>query len=331
MPGMGGLELLQRIKQSERLQGVPVVMLTGLDSRALKRQALDLGAADLLGKPVDPEDLVARLRSVLRLKAYQDELATANAVLERRVRQRTADLCRSRMDVIWRLAKAAEYRDNETGNHVIRVGCVSRILAETLGMDRDFVETLFVAAPLHDIGKIGIPDSILMKPGPLSDEQWAVMQTHCRIGVKIIQEDTWAETAFEQWTGGPHSTRETAADNPILKMAASVALAHHEKWDGSGYPQRLAGERIPIEGRIAAVADVFDALTSQRPYKVSYLEEDALRMMGDSARRHFDPQVFAAFHKALPAIRDVRRRFPDGRNEAMSLEEVHDEADLVRG
>ena len=329
MPGMSGLELLQRIKQSDRLQGVPVVMLTGLDSRALKRQALDMGAADLLSKPVDPEDLVARLRSVLRLKAYQDELAAANVVLEHRVQQRTADLYRSRMDVIWRLAKAAEHRDNETGNHVIRVGCMSRIIAETLGMDRDFVETLFVAAPLHDIGKIGIPDSILTKPGPLNQEEWEAMQQHCRIGARIIQDDTQAETAFEQWMGRSHGIRGTVADNPILQTAANIALVHHEKWDGSGYPQRLAGEAIPIEGRIVAVADVFDALTSHRPYKAPYSEAAALRIMEDTARSHFDPCVYAAFQKALPAIRNVRHRFADQTDQTMSPDEVHDEACLV--
>ena len=236
------------------------------------------------------------------------------------------------MDVIWRLAKAAEYRDNETGNHVIRVGCMSRILAETLGMDRDFVETLFVAAPLHDIGKIGIPDSILTKPGPLSEQEWEVMQQHCRIGVKIIQEDTRAETAFEQWTGGSRAIHGTAADNPILKMAAGIALAHHEKWDGSGYPQQLAGERIPIEGRIVAVADVFDALTSQRPYKAAYPEEAALRIMDDLGPEPIlTRRCTRHFRRALPAIRDVRNLFPDGMNEATSLEEVDDEADLVCG
>ncbi len=331
MPGMSGLDLLQRIKQSERLRAVPVVMLTGMDSRALKRQALDLGAADLLGKPVDPEDLVARLRSVLRLKAYEDQLAAANAELEARVQQRTAELYRSRTEVIWRLGKAAEYRDNETGNHVIRVGCTSRILAETLAMDREFVETLFLAAPLHDIGKIGIPDSILTKTGPLSEEEWKVMQTHCWIGVKIIQEDAWAEAALDQWMRRLRDEERIGPDNPILEMAASVALTHHEKWDGSGYPQKLAGEEIPIEGRIVAVADVFDALTSHRRYKAAYSEAEALRIMGESVRRHFDPQVYAALHKALPANRDFRKLFPDVTDEATSLKGVCDEATLICG
>ena len=331
MPGASGLDLLQRIKQSDRLHWVPVVMLTGLDSRALKRQALDMGAADLLNKPVDPEDLVARLRNVLRLKAYQDELTSANAALEHRVQQRTEQLSRSRTDVICRLAKAAEYRDNETGNHVIRVGCISRIVAMALGMDRDSLDTLFAAAPLHDIGKIGIPDSILTKPAPLSEQEWKVMQQHCRIGEKIIQENPRAETALNQWTGQSLASQGGPSDNPILKMAAGIALAHHEKWDGSGYPQQLAGERIPIEGRIVAVADVFDALTSQRPYKAVYPEEAALRIMDDSARAHFDPEVYAAFQRALPEIRAVRNLFPDGINEATSLEEVCHEADLVCG
>ncbi len=331
MPGASGLDLLQRIKQSDRLHWVPVVMLTGLDSRALKRQALDMGAADLLNKPVDPEDLVARLRNVLRLKAYQDELTSANAALEHRVQQRTEQLSRSRTDVICRLAKAAEYRDNETGNHVIRVGCISRIVAMALGMDRDSLDTLFAAAPLHDIGKIGIPDSILTKPAPLSEQEWKVMQQHCRIGAKIIQENPRAETALNQWTGQSLASQGGPSDNPILKMAAEIALSHHEKWDGSGYPQQLAGERIPIEGRIVAVADVFDALTSQRPYKAVYPEEAALRIMDDSARAHFDPEVYAAFQRALPEIRAVRNLFPDGINEATFLEEVCHEADLVCG
>jgi putative two-component system response regulator len=258
-------------------------------------------------------------------------LAAANAALEARVQQRTAELYRSRMDVIWRLGKAAEHRDNETGNHVIRVGCMSRILAEAMGMDRDFVETLFLAAPLHDIGKIGIPDAILTKSGPLTKEERKVMQTHCRIGAEILQEDAWAEAAIEQWMGTSRDIHAAAADNPILKMAASVALTHHEKWDGSGYPQQLAGERIPIEGRVVAVADVFDALASRRRYKQSYTEAEAIQIMSDSGRSHFDPQVYAAFHRALPAIRDFRRLFPDATEEETSLEEVHDEANLVCG
>ncbi len=175
MPGTGGLELLERVKASPRLCRMSVIIVTGLNDHGLKRQALDLGADDLLSKPVDADDLVARLRSVLRLKESQDELATQNERLEERVCERTAELYRSRMEVVWRLGKAAEYRDDETGNHVIRVGCMCRIIAETMGMDREFIENLFVAAPLHDIGKIGIPDTVLLKPGPLNRDEWRMM------------------------------------------------------------------------------------------------------------------------------------------------------------
>jgi putative two-component system response regulator len=331
MPGMSGLELLDRIKRSPVLQELPVLMLTGLDTRQAKRQALELGAADLLNKPVDSEDLVARLRSMLRLKTYQDELKAHNAALEHRVQERTAELVRSRLEVIWRLGKAAEHRDNETGNHVIRVGCMSRIIADALGMDRDFVETLFVAAPLHDIGKIGIPDSVLAKPGPLTDAEWEVMKQHCRLGARILQEDTRAEAAFEQWLSRPGVPGSRAADNPVLQMAARVALMHHEKWDGGGYPNELAGEGIALEARIVAVADVFDALTSYRPYKAPYAEVEALQIMEDSARSHFDPAAYAAFRRSLPAIRSVREQFPDRACGTLVSEETCNEADLVCG
>ena len=201
MPGMTGLQLLERIQQTQQTKDIPVVMLTGLSTRELKRQALELGAADLLDKPVEPEDLVARLRSVLRLKSYQDELKSHKECLERKVEERTSDLFHARLDIIWRLGKAAEHRDDATGNHVIRVGCFSRVIAETLGMQRDFVETLFLAAPLHDIGKIGIPDAVLLKRGPLFPDEWDVMKQHCRIGANILREDSAAKRAFWEWRG----------------------------------------------------------------------------------------------------------------------------------
>lgn len=329
MPGMSGLELLDRIKHSEHLKELPVLILTGLEVRSLKRRALDLGAADLLNKPVDPEDLIARLHSVLRLKSYQDELKTYNNVLEGKVQARTAELFRSRMDVIWRLGKAAEHRDNETGSHVIRVGCMSRIIAETLGMDRESVETMFVAAPLHDLGKIGIPDAILMKAGPLSHDEWETMKQHCWIGARILLEDTPAEGVSREWLGSPNKIDNETGDNPVLRTAANIALMHHEKWDGTGYPQKLAGERITLEARIVAIADVFDALTSRRPYKAPYPEDEAIQIIHETAGSHFDPQVYAAFRESLPAIRAIRERLPDGTSRSPAPEEAPDEADLV--
>jgi putative two-component system response regulator len=331
MPGMSGLELLDRIKQTDRLQAIPVIILTSQDSRGLKREALDRGAADLLDKPVAPEDLIARLRSVLRLKAYQDELAAHVSLLEGRIHEQTAALCNTRMEVVWRLGKAAEHRDDETGNHVIRIGSISRIIAETMGLDHEFVQTLFVTAPLHDIGKIGIPDSILLKPGPLSDEQWATMTRHCTIGARILREENRTEGAFLQWLGNRGRADSRAADNPVLRMAANIALMHHEKWDGTGYPQRLRGAQIALEARIVAIADVFDVLNSSRPYRAAYSEDESLVIMRDSAENHFDPQVYAAFQSSFPQIRAVRQQFADGVDLSVAIEEACHESNPVCG
>lgn len=329
MPGMSGLELLERMRESAALRDVPVIMLTGLDSRGMKRQALDLGAADLLNKPVEAEDLIARLSSVLRLKDYHHELKSQNALLEQRVQERTADLNRSRLEAIWRLAKAAEHRDDCSGDHVIRVACTSRIIAEQLGLDRSFVETLFIAAPLHDIGKIGIPDAILLKRAPLEPAEWAIIQQHPAIGARILLDDTAAARMFAEWSTSPcpHLPREST--NPLLVTAARVALSHHERWDGAGYPAHLSGEQIPLEARIVAVADVFDALTSPRPYKPALSESAALEIMRRGASGHFDPDVYAAFLRALPGIQHVRSRFTDEQVSISTFEEAANVASVV--
>jgi response regulator RpfG family c-di-GMP phosphodiesterase len=332
MPRMSGLELLDRIKQTERLQALPVIILTSEDAHSLKREVLDRGAADLFDKPVAPEDLVARLRSVLRLKARQDELAAQVRELEGQVQKQKAHLLDSRMDVAWRLGKAAEERDDEPSNHVVRVGCISRLIAETMGFDRAFVDTLFVAAPLHDIGKIGIPDSILLKPGPLDQQEWAVMQRHCAIGARILREDNRTQGAFDQWLGHGARPAGHSTDNPVLRAAGQIALMHHEKWDGSGYPQKLTADQIAIEARIVALADVFDVLNSHRPYRAAHGEDEALEIVRQTAARHFDPDVYAAFRKALPEIRAVRRRFADGIAPSLAMmEEACHESHSVRG
>lgn len=312
MPHLHGLDLLERIKNNEATRHIPVVMLTGLGDRNLKREALDRGAADLLGKPVEPEDLVARIQSVLRLKVCEDQLKDQNLLLERKVQERTAELERSRMEVIWRLGKAAEYRDNETGNHIVRVGCMSREIARSLGMEHDFIETLFVAAPLHDIGKIGIPDVILLKEGPFSEVERQVMMRHCRIGERILKADPHAERYLPGYFGTPAMSEDASIENPLIDMAATIALTHHEKWNGTGYPQGLAGEAIPLESRITAVADVFDALTSRRSYKPAFEEDKALAIMCESVGTHFDPEIYEAFERALPEIRHIRTVLADG-------------------
>jgi putative two-component system response regulator len=313
MPGMSGMDLLDRMRSTDKTKTVPVVMLTGLDDPDLTEQALNKGAIDLLSKPVETTHLVARLRSVLELKAYEDELRANNELLTEKIHRQTVDLAQTRMSVVCRLGMAAEFRDEDTGNHVIRVGCFARAVGEAMHLPRSFLEMLVLAAPLHDIGKIGIPDSVLLKPGPLDDKEWEIMQRHCEIGERILREQSNAIVPLFDWyavemysTKGKEEVRD-----PVLDMAASIALSHHEKWDGSGYPQKLAGNAIPLEARIVAIADVFDALTSNRPYRPARPEEEALTIIESSVGSHFDPRVYDAFLRSLDEIRAIRTRFND--------------------
>jgi len=309
MPGLSGLELLQRMQSHEQTRDVPVVMITGLGDHGLKQQALSLGAADLLNKPVDSGQLVARLTNVLRLKEHLDQLKRSREELEQTVHQQALELNRSRLELVCRLARAAEARDEETGNHVVRVGCFSQAIARSLGCDEEFAGRLLLAAPLHDIGKLGIPDRILQKCGPLSPGERAVMEQHCVIGERILREQSLMLSLI-----GPAPASERLfedARDPVLEMAAGVALMHHEKWDGTGYPLNLAGCRIPLAARIVAVADVFDALTSHRPYRHAWSEERALEHMRAEAGGHFDPEVLAAFFAALSEIQAIRRKLEE--------------------
>ena len=329
MPGASGLDLLARMQQTQQTRDVPVVILTGLADHDLKCRALELGAADLLSKPVDPAELVARLRSVLRLKSCQDELKASNVQLEQMIEERTLELAHSRLDVIWRLGKAAEQRDDYTGNHVVRVGFYSRQIAESLKMNHGFQEALFLAAPLHDIGKIAVPDRILLKPAPLNDAEIATMRQHCYSGARILKEDALTRRAFFHWRAVDSQSAAPEFKNPILEIAASIALTHHERWDGNGYPEGLAGECIPLESRIVAIADVYDSLTSTRPYRTAYPEERAVQIIREAAANHFDPQVHAAFLKALPELRLIRERLADARFLAQPMEEDWDEENLI--
>ncbi|MEN6356465.1 MAG: HD domain-containing phosphohydrolase [Armatimonadota bacterium] len=305
-----GLELLQMIMSSELTCDIPVIMLTGSDESTLKQRALELGATDLLGKPVVREDLIARISSAIRLKESQDELKTMNQSLETRVRDRTAELEQSRLEMIWRLAKAGEYRDEGTGNHVLRVGYYCKTIAEEMGADQDFIRRLFLTSPLHDIGKIGIPDAILKKCGTLTPEERAIMQKHCEIGAKIL-----AQPHSDQCSPWISSTSAQAGcasdDNDLIEMAASIALAHHERWDGDGYPRQLAGNQIPIEALIVAIADVYDALSTARTYKPAFSHEKALEIMRSEQGTHYSPDVFAAFEASLNRIFTIQDEIKD--------------------
>lgn len=313
MPGMNGLTLLEQIRSRPGLEAIPVVMLTGNADQDLKRRALDAGATDLLGKPIDQDDLIARIRSVLRLKSFQDQLEGQNTRLEEQVAERTRELERSRIELIWRLGKAGEFRDSETGHHVVRVGYFTLEMARQLGLDRQFCLRLFLSSPLHDVGKIGIPDAILLKPGKLEATEWQVMKQHTTIGAAILEREMFDSQRLEllgdafQLPTGEQGER----DNPLIRMSANIARSHHERWDGHGYPNGISGEEIPLEARITTVADVYDALCSRRPYKPPFPESQMLEIMRNGAGTRFDPEVMAAFEKVRDSLRDIRARFSD--------------------
>lgn len=299
MPEVSGLEILREIRHDEELSHLPVLIVTASTDEQTKIDALELGATDFLHKPVKPTELLPRVRNALVLKAHHDQMAAYSKQLETEVAQRTADLAQSREEVIHVLACAAEYRDHETGNHVIRVGRFAGIIARALGYSQSDAELIEHAAILHDAGKIGISDSILLKPGKLTPEEFETMKRHCEYGERILK----AQPSDQSQPFLLHSCLP-ATRSPVLRMAAIIARTHHERWDGSGYPDGLEGENIPMVGRITAVADVFDALSSKRCYKDALPLKQCIEVMKQERGRHFDPKVVDAF---LSRIDEVTR------------------------
>ena len=286
--------------------------LAGVGAAELRRRALDLGATDLLTKPFEAEEAIARLRSALRLKSYQDHVKSQQERLEQKVAQRTAELADSRLDILWRLGKAAEFRDEATGHHVLRVACYSRLLGEALGLAPEQVEPLFLASPLHDLGKLGIPDHILSKPGTLSPAEWAVMQRHCEIGARILRQPPKLMKTLLVWRGVTADHAAARVTDPLLEVAATIALAHHERWDGTGYPAGLRGNAIPLPARIVAVADAYDALRSDRPYRPALPAAQAQEVFAQEAGTHFDPDIYAAFVSCAERFDVIQQEFADG-------------------
>jgi putative two-component system response regulator len=280
MPGMDGFEVCRQLKQDAGTCNIPIIFVTAMGEETDERTGLELGAVDYITKPISPAITLARVRTHLALADHSRALA-------RLVEDRTYELFTTRQQIIQRLGRAAEYKDNETGDHILRMSHYTRLLAEAAGLETARSDVLFQAAPMHDVGKIGIPDGILLKPGKLDDAEWKVMRRHPELGADII---------------GEHS-------DPLLYTARIIAWTHHEKWDGTGYPRRLVGEAIPLEGRIVAVADVFDALASERPYKKAWKIDEVVHFMNSQSGKHFDPRLIELLPKVLPEFLSYSTRF----------------------
>ncbi len=296
MPELNGYQVMEQLQALGDPLLPPIVVLTAQHGRDHLLRALAAGARDFISKPFDRNELVMRVRNLLDAHLSHRLLHEQNQVLEQMVRLRTEELSRSRMQVVQRLGKAAEYRDEETGNHILRMSHTCALLAGTIGWEAPRCELILHASPMHDIGKIGIPDAILLKPGRFDAHEWEVMKTHAAIGARLLEGD----------------------DSDLMGMAREIALTHHEKWDGTGYPGGLAGDHIPESGRIAALADVFDALTSKRPYKPAWAVEAAIELIRDQRGRHFDPQLVDVFMDRLDDILEIRCRFAEPEEAASS-------------
>ncbi len=313
MPEISGMALLQQLREQPWGRHLPVIILTAADDLGTKTRALDLGATDFLGKPIEPVELVPRIRNALLAKFYQDSLQLHAVELERLVaqrtealEQRTQELETSRLEVLHCLGRACEYRDNETGRHVVRVGRYVGLLGRAIGLDAETVALYELAAPLHDVGKIGVPDAILLKPGRLTPDEYELVKRHAAYGKQAL--DTMAS---EQWQVFQSHTRIGEGvfgqcRSPILQVAATIALTHHERWDGTGYPLGLAGEDIPLPGRLTAVADVFDSLSCKRPYKPPLPLDQCFDIMRDLRAKQFDPRLLDAFFALRKRIVEVQ-------------------------
>lgn len=300
MPEMNGAEFLLELQKNEKTREIPTIMLTGFADNEIRKQALEAGIIEFLQKPMIPEEFILRLTNVLRLKKISDDLKVKNE-----------ELTKTRLQIIRRLGKAAEYKDNETGLHVIRVAHYSLILAEALDLPEEHKDLIFQAAPMHDIGKIGVPDSILTKADKLTEEEFSIIMLHPNDGNMILSplSSEELEKYHAHTTIGDDIVGEE--DTPLLKMAGIIASSHHEKWNGLGYPNGLKKENIPIEGRIVAVADIFDALSSKRHYKPAFPIEKCVSIINELSGSHLDPNLVRLFNENLEKFILVMDRFKE--------------------
>jgi len=292
MPGMGGVEFCRLLKAGSETLTIPVVIVTGHGERDARLAALSAGADEFITKPITADELRLRIRNMLKLKSYTDRLSREQEVLDGMVRDRTKELQqtvqqleKARLETIFRLSRAAEYKDEATGAHIKRISMYCGVLGRHLGLDEPDLRVLTHSAPLHDLGKIGIPDAILLKPGKLTKDEFKIMKTHTTLGAEIL----------------------AGSDDVYLKAGSVIALSHHERWDGKGYPKGLAGEDIPLFGRIVAVADVFDALTSKRPYKDPMPFEQAASIVREGSGSQFDARITDAFSEEIGEFERIHR------------------------
>jgi len=294
MPGMSGFEVLEKVRADRKTRFIPVVMLTGLTETEDRIKAIEAGCDDFISKPFDTSELLARVKSLVRIKTYHDRIKKYERNLAGEVVRKTQKLRRilkdkdeAYLETLYRLSQAAEYRDQETGAHILRVGHYTKIIAGKMGLKDRFAEVIFHASPMHDVGKIGIPDAILLKPGKLDPAEWEIMKQHAAVGAKILK----------------------GSRVGVIKIAELVALTHHERWDGSGYPRGLKGARIPLVGRITAIADVFDALISRRLYKEPFSLEKAFAIIREGEGSSFDPRIVKAFFACQDEITAITGKY----------------------
>ncbi|MEO5328628.1 MAG: two-component system response regulator [Magnetococcus sp. THC-1_WYH] len=289
MPGMSGYEVCERLKGDTALRDIPIIFITAMSQEEDETKGLAMGAVDYVTKPISIPILQARVATHLELFNSRRALKSQNEILEIKVQERTLELRESRLATITCLGRAAERKDPETGLHIQRMARYTQLLGQGLGLDPAVTELLLHAAPMHDIGKVGVPDRILLKPGPLTSDEWEIMRSHPEIGAEILSNQP----------------------SELLQMAQDIALAHHEKWDGSGYPRGLKGDAIPLTGQLAALADVFDALTSTRPYKKAWAVERAVETIVTSKGIHFQASVVACFLQVLPEMLAIMEQFQE--------------------
>ena len=293
MPGMDGCEVASRLKSDPETAATPIILVTAMEDKQSMIRGLSSGAEEYLKKPIDASELLIRVRNILRLKKMSDLLIQCNEMLEEKVQQRTRQLQSSFLDTIKGLGRAADFRDDETGAHVRRISYYSQVLAKELGMDHDFCDQIFHASPLHDVGKIGIPDHILFKPGPLDEAEWEIMKRHTIDGGNILSD----------------------LESPYTAMGKEIALYHHERWDGSGYPYGMVGEAIPLPARIMSICDVYDALRSPRPYKTSIGHAESVNIIlngdGRTEPHHFDPEIHSVFAECAEEFEQIFAEAPD--------------------